>query len=97
MNLVWSDGFDGPAGSLPDPSKWTIVIGGDGYGNGELETYTDRPDPHAMYSTLHRPGYSGENAISAKFPLPGQAVDNGFHVYALDWTPERIRFCSMTS
>ncbi|MGO8756507.1 MAG: family 16 glycosylhydrolase [Terracidiphilus sp.] len=42
--LVWSDEFNGPNGSLPDPGKWTVVEGGSGFGNGELESYTDRPD-----------------------------------------------------
>jgi beta-glucanase (GH16 family) len=39
---VWSDEFNGPNGGPPDPSKWTIVTGGDGFGNNELEFYTDR-------------------------------------------------------
>ena len=41
--LVWSDEFDGPDGSGPDPTKWTYDIGGNGWGNRELEYYTDRP------------------------------------------------------
>jgi beta-glucanase (GH16 family) len=179
--LTWSDEFNGEAGSLPDPSKWSIETGGGGWGNRELESYTNRRenvqqrdgnlvitackesftgsdkvqrdytsgrlqtkthfaqtygrfearmqlpsgkgiwpafwllgdnaetahwpacgeidiletigDPHTLYSTLHGPGYSGKNGISAKFPLPpGQAVDDGFHVYAVEWAPERIRF-----
>ena len=181
MKLVWSDEFNGQPGTLPDPAKWTMETGGGGYGNHELETYTDRPenvqqrdgnlvitarkesftgsdkiqrgytsarlltkghfaqaygrfearmklpvgkgiwpafwllgenvdtthwpacgeidiletigDPHTMYSTLHGPGYSGGHAISAKFPLPeGQAIDDGFHIYAVEWAPEQIRF-----
>ncbi len=39
--LVWGDDFDGPAGSAPDPSKWASDTGGSGYGNNELEYYTD--------------------------------------------------------
>jgi beta-glucanase (GH16 family) len=38
--LTWSDEFDGPNGSAPDPSKWTHDVGGGGYGNKELEYYT---------------------------------------------------------
>jgi len=46
-----------------------------------------------MYSTLHGPGYSGKHALSTKFPLPSpQAVDDAFHIYAVQRTPERIRF-----
>jgi beta-glucanase (GH16 family) len=38
--LVWSDEFNQPDGSSPDASKWTYDLGGGGWGNGELETYT---------------------------------------------------------
>jgi beta-glucanase (GH16 family) len=41
-SLVWSDDFNGKNGSPPDPSKWTYDIGGDGWGNHELEYYTSR-------------------------------------------------------
>ena len=41
--LVWSDEFNAPDGSPPDPAKWTLELGGNGYGNNELEYYTDRP------------------------------------------------------
>ena len=40
--LVWSDEFDGPAGTPPDSTKWGFDIGGGGWGNNELETYTSR-------------------------------------------------------
>lgn len=47
--LVWSDEFDGPAGEQPDPAFWTFEIGDGrskgipGWGNNELEFYTDSP------------------------------------------------------
>src|SRR3989442_15266880 len=40
--LVWSDEFDGPNSAGPDPLKWKFDIGGGGWGNNELETYTSR-------------------------------------------------------
>ena len=40
--LVWADNFNGPANSRPDPSKWTFDLGATGWGNHELEDYTDR-------------------------------------------------------
>src|SRR5580704_15739754 len=40
--LIWSDEFNGKNGSLPDPSKWTYDVGGTGWGNHELEYYTNR-------------------------------------------------------
>jgi hypothetical protein len=41
--LSWSDEFNAPNGSPPDPTKWAFVTGGKGFGNNELETYTTRP------------------------------------------------------
>ena len=41
--LVWSDEFNGANGSAPDPTKWQILTGGNGWGNNELEYYTARP------------------------------------------------------
>jgi beta-glucanase (GH16 family) len=40
--LVWSDEFDGPNGAAVDSSKWSFDVGGSGWGNNELETYTSR-------------------------------------------------------
>jgi len=40
--LVWSDEFDGPNGSAPDPAKWSVEVNGTGFGNNELEYYTSR-------------------------------------------------------
>jgi beta-glucanase (GH16 family) len=42
--ISWSDEFDGTAGSLPDSSKWTYDLGGGGWGNQELQTYTNQPE-----------------------------------------------------
>lgn len=39
--LIWNDEFNGADGSLPDSTKWTYDLGGGGWGNGELETYTN--------------------------------------------------------
>jgi beta-glucanase (GH16 family) len=40
--LVWSDEFNGPNDSHVDTSKWVVETGGEGWGNEELEYYTDR-------------------------------------------------------
>lgn len=39
--LVWHDEFEG---SQIDPKNWTYDLGGGGWGNGEMEIYTDRPE-----------------------------------------------------
>jgi beta-glucanase (GH16 family) len=46
--LTWSDEFNGPAGTAPDPAKWKHDIGGSGWGNNELEYYTDSTRNAAM-------------------------------------------------
>lgn len=40
--LVWSDEFEGNGGI--DTTKWAFRIGGHGWGNNELQYYTDRPE-----------------------------------------------------
>jgi beta-glucanase (GH16 family) len=42
--LVWNDEFNGKDGSLPDATKWTYDIGGTGWGNHELEYYTNHSE-----------------------------------------------------
>jgi beta-glucanase (GH16 family) len=179
--LIWNDEFNAPNGSPPDPAKWNIVTGGDGFGNNELEAYTNRPAnvqqqngnlvitaqkedltgpdgvprhytsgrlntrnhfiqkygrfeariqlptgkgiwpafwllgdnhetalwpacgeidilesigaPDTTYSTLHGPGYSGRKGITTKFPVPaGESVNTAFHLYAVEWSPDDIKF-----
>ncbi len=39
--LIWSDEFNGPDNSAVDAGKWVHDVGGNGWGNQELEYYTD--------------------------------------------------------
>ncbi len=39
--LAFADEFNAPAGSAPDATKWTYDLGGQGWGNNELQCYTD--------------------------------------------------------
>jgi|SRR5450755_114940 beta-glucanase (GH16 family) len=41
---TFRDEFDGPAGSPPDPATWSYDLGDGGWGNNELEVYTNSPD-----------------------------------------------------
>lgn len=41
LKLLWSDEFNGPANAPPNPANWTYDLGNNyGWGNEELETYT---------------------------------------------------------
>ncbi|MFJ4036511.1 carbohydrate binding domain-containing protein [Microbacterium sp. NPDC090007] len=42
--LRWADEFDGAAGTPADPRYWTYETGGWGWGNDELQYYTDSTD-----------------------------------------------------
>ena len=180
--LTWSDEFNGPNGSSVDTSKWVVETGGNGWGNQELEYYTNRPEnayekdgnlvikvlqekykgpdgvtrdytsarlktlgkfeqtygrfearikiprgqgiwpafwmlgndidkpgwpacgeidimenigkePSLVHATIHGPGYSGAHGISAPFSLSdGSKMADDFHVYAVEWEPNALRF-----
>jgi len=79
--LVWSDEFDGAAGVSPDAAKWKFDIGvgpnNDGWGNAELEYYTDRPSNASLDGngslaiTARRELYSGSGFTSARIKTIG--------------------------
>ena len=43
--LVWSDEFN--KDGLPDTAQWSYDVGGSGWGNNELEYYTDKRSENA--------------------------------------------------
>lgn len=179
--LSWSDEFSGANGSAPDPAKWGYDLGGGGWGNAELQTYTSRAqnasiqngnlvitaawetlvgtdgisrdytsarlktqglfsqsggrfeariklpagqglwpafwllgndigsngwptcgeidimenvgyEPAIVHGTLHGPGYSGGNGISAGKALASGNYSDDFHLYAVEWEGAQIRF-----
>ncbi|MFT5680964.1 MAG: beta-glucanase (GH16 family) [Myxococcota bacterium] len=69
---VWSDEFDGSAGSPPDAANWTHDVGGDGWGNEQLEYNTDRTENAALSGdstlviTAREEDYEGNAYTSAR-------------------------------
>ena len=63
--LVWSDEFDGPAGTAPDATKWVYDLGASGWGNQELENYTDTRENSYLDG-------AGNLVIESRQPSPGQ-------------------------
>ena len=169
-DLVWSDEFDG---TMINPKNWVFDKGGSGWGNVEMEYYTDRPEnariengllviearqeeyerlpytsarlnsrglqefqyghiearmqlpsgqgiwpafwmlgsnaswpmagemdilefvgktPDTVYQTVHGPGYSGGKGIGSHYVLTAESLKNDFHVFAIEWAPNEIRW-----
>ncbi len=171
--LVWQDEFEG---TEIDRSKWTFDVGGHGWGNNELQAYTERPenariengmlviearqeefvrrdytsarlktqglhawtygriearmklpygngiwpafwmlgadiqqnpwpasgeidimeyigrDTNKIYGTVHGPGYSGSGGVGHFTSLPEGTLNNDFHVFAIEWEENEIRW-----
>jgi beta-glucanase (GH16 family) len=50
-------------------------------------------EPATVHGTIHGPGYSGVKGIAASSALPsGQNFADGFHLFAVEWEPDVIRF-----
>jgi beta-glucanase (GH16 family) len=71
--LRWADEFNGRQGDPPDQSKWGFDIGGSGWGNQELETYTDRRDNSLLDGNGHlvikakKETYTGPDGIKCDY------------------------------
>ncbi len=79
--LVWEDDFTGQAGKEPDAAKWAYDIGigpgNDGWGNNELQNYTNRPENVALDGTgnlaitSRRESFGGRSFTSARLKTKG--------------------------
>ncbi|MCR6655836.1 MAG: glycoside hydrolase family 16 protein [Opitutus sp.] len=81
--LVWSDEFDYQG--EPDPKRWTYDIGGGGWGNNELQFYTDRRENSRVENGLliieaRREKYQEREYTSARLVTKGRG----------DWTYGRF-------
>jgi beta-glucanase (GH16 family) len=45
-------------------------------------------EPNTVHGTIHGPGYSGSGGIGAAYN--GPVFADGFHTYAVDWSPNKI-------
>lgn len=173
-NILWHDEFDGPELDL---ANWTFDLGGNGWGNSELQNYSNRPEnvriengmlviearketelskglyssariktqglqafqygriearmklpqgkgiwpafwmlgenfnkagwpgsgeidileyigktPDTIYATVHAPGYSGAKGVGSKLVVNAETLKNDFHVYAIEWQENEIRW-----
>ncbi|SNS50165.1 Beta-glucanase, GH16 family [Micrococcales bacterium KH10] len=173
-DIIWSDEFEGPAGSAPNGSIWGYDLGAGGWGNNEWQNYTSSRansqldgagnlvitarresngqytsarlstqgkktpkfgrveariqiprgqgiwpafwmlgsninqvgwptsgeidimenvgyEPHMVHGTVHGPGYSAMNGLTASYTHPQYwSFADTFHTFAVDWKPGYI-------
>src|SRR3979409_819983 len=70
--LTWGDEFNGTNGSSPDSSKWVMETGGNGWGNNELESYTNRTqNAHVqdgnLVITANKETFTGSDGITRQY------------------------------
>ncbi len=70
--LTWSDELSGPDGASPDSSKWTYDVGGNGWGNNELEYYTNRTKNAQIQGgnlmiTAQKETYAGSDGVTRNY------------------------------
>jgi beta-glucanase (GH16 family) len=76
-SLVWSDEFTQATGSSPDPAKWGYDVGGNGWGNNELEYYTSRTnnariENNQLVIEARAESFGGKNYTSARMLTKGK-------------------------
>lgn len=78
------------------PAFWMLGknIGTDGWPKcGEIDVMENiGKEPSIVHGTLHGPGYSGADGLSSAHTLEGAKLADAYHVYAVEWEPDAIRF-----
>ena len=78
------------------PAFW--MLGDDSNGDswpqvGEIDIMEYLGDePTKAFGTIHGPGYSGAQSISKQYTLQNDRFDSGFHVFGVEWSPNRINW-----
>jgi beta-glucanase (GH16 family) len=49
-------------------------------------------EPATIHGSLHGPGYSASKSVTKSFTLPRRRFSDDFHVFAVEWEPQLIRF-----
>jgi beta-glucanase (GH16 family) len=86
-----------PRGQGVWPAFWLLGddISGVGWPEcGEIDIMENiGKEPALIHGSLHGPGYSGANPLGAPYNLPNnQPFAEAFHVYAVEWEKDVVRF-----
>ncbi|MEO1030054.1 glycoside hydrolase family 16 protein [Winogradskyella sp.] len=49
-------------------------------------------DPTVVFGSVHGPGYNGGDSVSKEYRLPDARFDDEFHVFGVEWSPNRINY-----
>lgn len=85
-----------PEGQGIWPAFWMLgrdidEVGWPGCGEVDIMEYRGH-EPRVLWASLHGPGHAGDDAISSRHELSSAGFPHDFHVFALDWSPRRIRW-----
>jgi beta-glucanase (GH16 family) len=60
---------------------------------GEIDIMENVGDePNVAFGSIHGPGYSGGESIGKDWVLENDRYDTGFHVFGIEWSPNRINY-----
>ena len=85
-----------PAGKGLWPAFWMLGDDFDAVGwpaCGEIDVMENvGHEPATVHGTLHGPGYSGNESITGTYAPGGAPLADDYHLYAVEWEPDKIRF-----
>ena len=85
-----------PRGQGLWPAFWLLGADIDKVGwpaSGEIDVMENiGREPAVVHGTLHGPGYSGDKGITSSDSLTSAAFADDFHLFAVEWTPDEIRW-----
>lgn len=92
--LIWADEFDKPG--LPDSTKWKYEVGGNGWGNNELQYYTAKRTENARVKNgkliieARKEDYQGKSYTSARLSTQGKQAWKYGRIEALAKLPKGV-------
>lgn len=58
---------------------------------GEIDIMEYRgQEPNVVLGTVHGPGYSGGSSVGGIYRLQGEGFHEDFHIFSIEWSPDRI-------